>query len=118
MNFKSSNGTHIHRYRYTQKYMPRLRCRYYFTFCTFGLIGIHAKNTNFIFGTPQTYIDTVTYRYTHTCACTQAHTETYTDTCMFVHTHIDVHMGNVRTLLLQSHFKAKMGKNCYFLWGL
>ena len=59
---------------------------------------------------PETHKCTGTHRYrytqmhAHTHTCTQAHTETYTDTCMFVHTHTYTHMGNVRKLLLQTHF--------------
>ena len=59
---------------------------------------------------------TCRYRYTQTHAHrnTQIHMQTYTDTCIFVHSthnthtcthmHTDVHVWNLRKLLLQIHF--------------
>ena len=44
-----------------------------FTFYTFWLIGIHAIDTNFIFGIPQTYTCTGTQTCTHRHAHVQRH---------------------------------------------
>ena len=50
----------------------------------------------------------------------------HTDICMFVykhkhtHTHHDMHVGNLRKLLVQIHFQVKIDQNCYFkheIWG-
>ena len=45
---------HRHMHRHTQIQIPSLH------FAFFGSSGIHAKDTNFIFGTPQTYMCTDT----------------------------------------------------------
>ena len=45
---------HMHMHRHTEIQIPFLH------FALFGSSGIHAKDTNFIFGTPQTYVCTDT----------------------------------------------------------
>ena len=82
-------------------------------FTLFGSFGIHAKDTDFIFGIPQTYTWTDTQTWTHTCTEKLTHSYRYTrDICMFVYkqthtTHTpNVHVGNIRKLLLQIDFKV------------
>ena len=71
---------------------------------------IHAKDTNFIFGIPQTYTCADTQICTHidTHMYRETLTHRYRYTCMFVyihkHTHTDMNMGNLRKLLVQIHF--------------
>ena len=89
-----------------------------FTFYTFSSFGIHAKYTNFIFGIPQTYPCTDTQTCTHIDMHLYRDIDTqiqiHTDTCMFVyihkHTHTDMHVGSLRKLLVQIHFKSKLTK--------
>ena len=64
------------------------------------------------------------HTWIHTCTETLTHRYRYTDICMFVykhtHTHTDVHVGNLRKLLLQIHFEVKIDQTCYFkheFWG-
>ena len=79
--------TDIHRHSYTQIHIYMYR---------------HTqRHTNV-----QAHIDTGTHRCIHTHTDAHRHTLRHTHTCMFVHTHThtDVHMGNVRKLLLQTHF--------------
>ena len=61
-----------------------------FTFYTFLLIGIHAIDTNFIFGIPQTYTcrdsDLHTRRHTHV----QRHWSTDVDMQRHMHVCIDI----------------------------
>ena len=52
-------GTYIYAQTHTQIQIP------FSHFAAFGSFGIHAKDRNFIFGTPQTYRDTDTYTCTH-----------------------------------------------------
>ena len=68
------------------------------------------------------HIDTDTHRhiYTeihkHTCKHTQTHAylcTVYTNTHTCTHMHTDVHVRNLRKLLLQIHFEAKISKNYY-----
>ena len=49
---------------HTQTHTDRYR-HHYLHFTLFGSFGIHAKDTNFIFGTPQTYTCTDTQTCTH-----------------------------------------------------
>ena len=81
-------------------------------FTLFASFGIHAKDTNFIFGIPQTYTCTDTQTYTHIDTHMYRDIDTqiqiHTDTCMFVYihkcTHTNMHVGNLRKLLVQIHF--------------
>ena len=59
-----------HRHMHTQTHTDTI-------FTLFGSFSIHAKDTNFIFGIPQTYTWTDTQTYTHTH--THTHTHTYRD---------------------------------------
>ena len=100
--------THAHRDTQRQIQIPFLQ------FTLFASFGIHAKDINFIFGIPQTYPCTDTQTCTHIDMHMYRDIDTqiqiHTDTCMFVyihkhtHTHTDMHVGNLRKLLVQIHF--------------
>ena len=65
-------------------------------FTLFGSFGIHAKDTNFIFGIPQTYTctDTQTRIHidTHMYKDIDTQIQIHTDTCIFcIHTHTHTH---------------------------
>ena len=100
-----------HRHMHTQTHTDRYRYQFVH-FTLFGLFGIHAKDTNFIFGIPQTYTSTQTCSHmdTHMYRDIDTQIQIHRDICMFVykythtHTHTDVHVGNLRKLLLQIHF--------------
>ena len=51
---------HTQKYRYTQIQIPFLH------FALFASFGIHAKDTNFIFGTPHTHRNRYTQTHAHT----------------------------------------------------
>ena len=105
-----AHTTHTQKYRNTQIHAHTDRYRYYFLhFTPFGSFGIHAKDTNFIFGIPQTYTcidnrhahtytERLTHRYTTTHACLYTYTNTH------IYTQTDVHVGNLRKWLVQIHF--------------
>ena len=71
--------TQTHAYRHTE--IPFLH------FTLFGSFSIHAEDTNFIFGIPQTYTCTDTKTYTHTHTHTETLTQIHRDICMFVCKH-------------------------------
>ena len=101
---------HIDTYRQIQ--IPFLH------FTLFGSFGIHAKDTNFIFGIPQTYTctdtQTCTHMDTHMYRDIDTQIQIHRDICMFVykhtHTHTDVHVGNLRNCYFKSTFKSKLTK--------
>ena len=66
MFINETHHTHTEKYRCTQTHAHTDRYRYHFYILPyFGSFGIHAKDTNFIFGIPQTYTCTDTQTCTH-----------------------------------------------------
>ena len=76
-------------------------------FAPFGSFGIHAKDTNFIFGTPQTYIDTDTHTCTHMYRYTQIHTDTH------IQAHIDTDTHTHRYTLRHTQTHACLYTHTY-----
>ena len=80
-------------------YMPKIQLLYL----------AHHRHTQTQLHT-DTHIHVQAHRETHKCTgthryrCTLRHTQTHACLYVHTHTHTDVYMGNVRTLLLQTHF--------------
>ena len=118
----TDKGTHKHMHIQTH----RLRFRYYFTFYTFGSFSIHAKDTKFIFGTPQTYTDTDKHIHvqahpeTHTCTgthryrYTQMHAHTHTGTYQDIHRHM--HVCTYTHRCAHGKFKEIVTSNLLLYW--
>ena len=92
---KFINGTCAHRHTETDTDT---------NFTCFGSFGIHAIDTNFIFGIPQTY----TCTDTQTCTHRQTKTKTLTHRCSYADMHVcihiptqhtDVHVGNLKEIV-------------------
>ena len=108
MAYHTHTQTHAHRDTHRQIQIPFLH------FTLFGSFGIHAKDTDYIFGIQQTStcidIQTCTHIDKHTCTDILTHRYKYTQThaCLYTytnkHTHTNMQVGNLRKLLVQIHF--------------
>ena len=100
----------MHKYMYAHSsiYMSKhtqIQIDTSFTFCIFGSFGIHATDTNVIFGTP--HRDTDTHSLTHIDTHMYRHTQIHTHTHTHVQAHIDTdthrHMHTLRHTQTPAH---------------
>ena len=107
---------HTHTDTCTQRYTQIQVSFVHFTL--FGSFGIHAKDTNFIFGIPQTYTctdtQTCTHMDTHMYRDIDTQIQICRDICMFVYKHTHTHRcawGKYKEIVSSNPlFKSKLTK--------
>ena len=91
---------HTHTYTDTHRHMHTYRQRYRYHFHILHFLA-HLAYIPKIFGIPDTYTCTDTQTYVETLTHRYRYTETHACLYTYTNTHTDVHVGNLRKLLLE-----------------